>query len=336
MKRTALAAAFSLVPITVMAQNAVVQDIVDAHILPRFEALATQSHALADAAGQDCTPTSTALRAAYGDAFDTWIAASHLRFGPTETNDRAFAIAFWPDSRGATPRTLNALIQDKDPIVANGAEYAEVSIAARGFYALEFLLFDDALMVAGDADYHCKLVQSISADIVATTDAMYGDWQSEYRTTLLTPDPEGVYRSDTEALQELFKALSTGLQFTSDMRLGRPLGTFDKPRPTRAEVYRSGRSAAHVGLSLDSLQDIARRLASGDAALTAELNNDFNKARTKLDALNDPVFAGVTDPQSRLKVEVLKQSVDTIRTTVRDGLGPTLGVAAGFNSLDGD
>ena len=56
----------------------------------------------------------------------------------------------------------------------------------------------------------------------------------------------------------------------------------------------------------------------------------------KLTALDDPIFAGVAFPQPRLKVEILQQSVDTIRTTVRNALGPTLGVAEGFNALDGD
>ncbi|HBR37591.1 MAG TPA: peptidase M75, partial [Sulfitobacter pontiacus] len=50
------------------------------------------------------------------DAFDAWIAVSHLRFGPSETDNRAFALAFWPDSRGATPKTLAGLITDADPV----------------------------------------------------------------------------------------------------------------------------------------------------------------------------------------------------------------------------
>jgi uncharacterized protein len=89
-------------------------------------------------------------------------------------------------------------------------------------------------------------------------------------------------------------------------------------------------------LSLLALRDLAERLAASDTDLAEELDGYFARALKRLADLNDPVFAGVAEPQSRLRVEVVQQNVATIRTTVRDELGPELGVAAGFNSLDGD
>ena len=89
-------------------------------------------------------------------------------------------------------------------------------------------------------------------------------------------------------------------------------------------------------LSLHSLQDLALRLAADETDLSQKLNRQFSTAMEKLNALNDPVFQGVSEPQSRLKIEVVQQSVGIIRTTVQTDLGPTLGVAAGFNALDGD
>jgi predicted lipoprotein len=234
------------------------------------------------------------------------------------------------------PRALATLLTEQDPIAASATDYAQVSIAARGFYAMEFLLYDDALMPAGDTDYHCQLVQTISADIAQTTRGIWDDWQSDYAALMNNPSETGVYRSNEEALQELFKALGTGLQFTSETRLGRPLGTFDRPRPTRAEARRSDRSSAHVRLSLISLQDLASRLAGDHDAVAAHLNAGFNRALTQLTDLNDPTFASVVEPFTRIKVEIVQTSVEAIRTLVRDELGPTLGLAAGFNALDGD
>ncbi|WP_435138887.1 imelysin family protein [Pseudopelagicola sp. nBUS_19] len=334
MRRIALILCMMTAPKAATADT--IQDIVDGHILPRFEALATQTYALSDVAIMDCDPTSDALRSAYGDAFDAWISASHLRFGPTEVDDRAYALAFWPDSRGATPRALNALLADQDPIAASVETYGDVSIAARGFYAMEFLLYDETLIAVGEQKFHCQLVQTISADIALTTSNILEDWLSDYSGKLSEPAPDGIYRSDEEVLQEIFKSLSTGLQFTSETRLGRPLGTFDRPRPTRSEARRSERSASHVMLSLAALQDLAARLAGDDENMATTLDASFDRAMSQLDDLDDPTFAGVADPQTRLKIEVLQQSIDTIRAVVRDELGPTLGVAAGFNSLDGD
>lgn len=338
MKNVLLSIVLLAVPLAAMAQtpDQMIRGTIDQHILPRFEGLAVASQRLADTAEQDCNPVSDALRAAYEDALDAWVSASHLRFGPTEADDRAFALAFWPDSRGATPRSLSNLIADQDPIATSPQDYVHVSIAARGFYALEFLLYDAALRAAGDPEYHCTLIQTVTSDIANTANAILEDWQSDYVATMLEPGPDATYRSDEEALQEIFKALTAGLQFTSETRLGRPLGTFDRPRPIRAEARRSGRSARHVVLSLVSLQDLAKRLAVSDPDLSVALDDGFDRVLSRLADLNDPVFAGVAEPQGRLKVEVIQQSVDTIRAIVRDEVGPTLGVASGFNSLDGD
>lgn len=335
MKKLVFAAAFAAMPLAATADPSI-SEIVDSHILPRFEALASTSRALSDATDADCNPASQTVRDAYGRAFDAWIAVSHLRFGPTEVDDRAFALAFWPDSRGATPRALSAMISDADPIAIDAAAYADVSIAARGLYAMEFLLYDSDLMKAGDPTYRCRLVQTVAADIATTSAAIHDDWQTDYAQVLLTPGPDAIYRSDAEVLQEMLRALTTGLQFTQDSRLGRPLGTFERPRPTRAEARRSERSARHVKLSLVSLQDLASYLTSFDAALAEKLAAQFRDALAKLDDLNDPTFAGVANPQTRLKLEIISQAVGVIRTTVNSELGPTLGVAAGFNALDGD
>lgn len=338
MKNVLLSIVLQAMPLAAMAQtpDQMIRDTIDQHILPRFEGLAASSQRLAETAVQDCNPDSDALRAAYEDSLDAWVSASHLRFGPTEVDDRAFALAFWPDSRGATPRSLTTLIADQDPIATSPQDYAQVSIAARGFYALEFLLYDSALRAAGDPEYYCKLIQTVTSDIANTAIAILEDWQPDYVTTMLEPGPVATYRSDEEALQEIFKALTTGLQFTSETRLGRPLGTFERPRPIRAEAWRSGRSARHVALSLVSLQDLAKGLATSDPDLAVALDDGFDRALSQLADLKDPVFAGVAEPHGRLKVEVIQQSVDTIRAIVRDEVGPTLGVASGFNSLDGD
>ena len=335
MKRIFATCALALLPSWSTAQT-ITADIVENHILPRFQTLAEAGQAFADAAAIDCTPASATLQNAYGTAFDAWIAASHLRFGPTEVDDRAFALAFWPDSRGAIPKSLGTLIREGDPIAQSAAAYQDMSIAARGFYAMEFLLYDPVISTAGDDTYRCQLVQTVAADIAILTGDIADDWTNNYATLLTNPNADGVYRNDAEALQELFKALTTGLQFTSDARLGRPLGTFDAPRPRRAEAWRSARTVRHVTVALENLADLANRLSQDDPALQADLNTVFALAMAQITALDDPAFAGVADPVSRIKVEAIRSRVEQIREITENDLGPHLGVASGFNALDGD
>lgn len=313
-----------------------IQGIVDTHILPGFETLAIRSEDLARISSFYCSASSTSLRSAYAAAFDAWLAVSHLNFGPAARDDRAYALAFWPDTRGATPKVLRDLIRKNDPIALSPEDYTDVSIAARGFYALEFLIYDRELSMAGDDEYRCKLVQTIAEDIENLAASIHADWQNDYAKLLLSTSNEGLYRSHSEALQQLFKALTTGLQFTSEARLGRPLGTFERPRPKRAEAWRSGRSGRHVLISLAGLRDIAILLAPEGSVLEKRLGSAFEHALSQLAAVDDPVFSGVAAPQTRIKIEIVQQSVEAIRSLVRDELGPELGVSAGFNAMDGD
>ncbi|WP_417207993.1 imelysin family protein [Antarctobacter sp.] len=308
-----------------------VDAIVDGHVLPHYRTLASETAALAGAAAADCSPDSAQLRAAYGTAFDAWVAVSHLRFGPSEHGDRAFALAFWPDSRGATPKALGRLIGGEDPVINSLETFQSVSIAARGFYAMEFMLYDPQFATAGVAGYRCSLVQVMAADIADISADILAGWENGY-ADLMRQAGNDTYRTPDEAAKQLFTALSTGLEFTADTRLGRPLGSFEQPRPNRAEARRSERSLHHVVLSLQALRDLGARLSDGDAKLDAA----FERALQRAAILDDPVFAGVSDPQGRLRIETLQQRIAEIREIVSNDLGPRLGIAAGFNSLDGD
>jgi hypothetical protein len=334
--RHLLLAVLLILPTVARAQDHLptIQAVVEEHILPRVADLAATTEVLEEIAGADCSPTSPTLRAAFGEAFDAWIRVSHLRFGPAETDNRAFELAFWPDPRGATQRTLSGWISDQDPFVENPDAFASASVAGRGFYALEMVLYDPQLSAA-DPDYLCALITAQTRDIARLAGEIEDDWTGGYAALMLEPGND-IYRSDTEALQELYKALGTGLQFTSDTRLGLPLGTFDRPRPKLAEARRSGRSLRHVVLSLTSLRQLAGLLAVDTPNAGAALDDAFATALERAESLDDPDFAGVAEPQSRLRAEILQQDIDRIRVTGAAALGPALSVAQGFNALDGD
>ncbi|MCT8162175.1 imelysin family protein [Pseudoruegeria sp. SHC-113] len=305
--------------------------IVEGHVLPGYQALARETAHLADTAAQGCAPDSPELQTAYHAAFDAWVSVSHLRFGPSEQDDRAFALAFWPDPRSATPKALAGLIATEDPVVETPEAFTTVSIAARGFYALEYLLFDPHLVSAASPAYHCALVQAITSDIAANAEAILASWEGGYGALMIVPGND-TYRSETEAAQQMFTALTTGLEFTANARLGRPLGSFDAPRPTRAEARRSGRSLRHVVLSLTATRDLAALISGEDAGVDAA----FADALARAEGLQDPTLAGVSDPASRFRIEALQQEVDALRRLLAEQVGPSLGLAAGFNALDGD
>ena len=227
------------------------------------------------------------------------------------------------------------MIRDNDPIVNDAEAFQTLSIAARGLYALEFLLFDPAFAPDGEDGYYCALVKAIAAEIERNATAMRDDWQT-YQTALREPTEAGPYRDEKEALREVYKALGTGLQFTADARLGRPLGTFDRPRPNRAEARRSKRSLRHVEVSLQSTFELALILSQTEPDIQASLRLAFERSLELVSDLDDPDFSGVTEQSGRFRVEVLQQSIVRILDILTLELAPALGVTAGFNALDGD
>ncbi|MEM9050229.1 MAG: imelysin family protein [Pseudomonadota bacterium] len=337
MYRPALAGLLALaLPLSALPSAADPGALVDVHVMPGFVSFDAAAAALSEAAQTSCNPEDSALRTAYGAAFDAWIRVSHLRFGPTETQDRGFALAFWPDSRGKTAKALAQMIAQEDAAARSAELFRTVSVAARGFYAFEFLLYDPTYAEMGSDSYRCTLIRAIAADIANNAAAILQDWQAGYAALFATAGANDTYRTTAEANQELFKAVSTGLEFTLTMRLGRPLGTFERPRPNRAEARRSERSLRHIVLSLEATQALALGLADGDAPLTETLERAFTRALDLAAALDDPVLAMVAEPSGRFRVEALQSAVKAAHAAVLGQLGPKLGVAVGFNSLDGD
>ena len=145
--------ALALLPLPAMAGT---PEVVNDHILPATDRFATAAHALADAAGADCS--ASALDAPYQQAFDAWMGLSHLAFGPLEQDGRALTVAFWPDPRGLVARSVRGLVADQDPVVDDPSGFAEVSIAGRGLMALEQLMADEV------GDYECRYARAIATD----------------------------------------------------------------------------------------------------------------------------------------------------------------------------
>ena len=134
-------------------------------------------------------------------------------------------------------------------------------------------------------------------------------------------------------MRALYTQVLSGLEFTADQRLGRPLGTFERPRPRRAEAWRSERSLRNVLLAADAAQSLAHALAETDLPLTDAAMVGVREAAAKV---TDPGFQDIDDPQARLQVEVLAQEVRSLRTAIANEVGAPLGIAPGFNSSDGD
>ncbi|WP_323005061.1 imelysin family protein [Pseudorhodobacter sp.] len=297
------------------------------HILPGYANFALATQTLSDAAATACEAET--LRPAFQTAFDAWMGVQHLRFGPVEQGGLGLSIGFWPDPKGSGARAQAALLT-AEPAVLEPDNFAQQSIAARGLFALERLLYPAEPLPADP----CALIRATTHDLARVAALINTAWTTDYAQTVLTAGEAGnsIYLTRPEVRQALFTQLVTSLEFTDDSRLGRPLGIFSKPRPERAEARASGRSLRNILLSLQAQRALVATLTPDAPQTMAAFDHAIHLAQT----LDDPVLAGVADPESRLKVEILQQAIKALRETVLSELGPELDVGIGFNAADGD
>jgi predicted lipoprotein len=300
---------------------------VNNHILPGYAALADATRALADAAAASCDPAT--LKEPFNAAFDAWVGIQQITFGPVEANGTGLAIEYWPDPKGSGIKAQHGLLLG-DPVALQPDNFAEQSVAARGLTGLERLLYPAEPLPADP----CPLIRATAADLARMAAEVNAAWTGGYARTMLTAGDPGntTYLTRPEVRQALYTQVIAGLEFLQDQRLARPLGTFAKPRPERAEARASGRSLTNVRLSLRALKHLVETL-SPDVPLTLAA---FDRAIGLADRLDDPVFDGVATPSGRLKVEILQQAVTAVRDAAVAELAPELDVGIGFNAADGD
>lgn len=299
------------------------------HIQPGYAGFASATLALQQASAASCDVQT--LRPAFTAAWDAWMAVAHLHFGPSEEQGRALAILFWPDPKGLGAKAQRGLLTG-DAAALTPEAFADQSVAARGLAGLERLLYAEK---PPEAD-PCPLIRATAADLARMAAEISAGWQGDtgYGATLLSAGQPGNsrYLSQKEARQAVFTQLISGLEFLADTRIGRPLGSFERPRPERAEARLSGRAARNVLLSLQAMKAMALTLDPA-ARQTAKA---FDHAIDLAQRLNDPDFQLISQPQPWLKLQILQQAVRASREAAVQEIAPVLGVTLGFNSLDGD
>lgn len=302
------------------------------HQFGAFRDAATALHTTAQAhcAG---TATKAELSAAYKNAYLTWAPLDSYQFGPVEQLSAALTVNFWPDKKNFVGRGLNALLELPQDSLSNPATIAAGSAATQGLPAIERLLTGDLPI--------CPASEGISGYLAQTAQALYAGWfdAGGWAELTLTAGPDNpVYLSEEEFTKALFTALDFGLTRLLDARIGRPLGTYGRPFPKRAEAWRSGLSNDLIGAQIEGVAQMLERGFAEDIpeADRARVLDVLGQARDRLDKIGAPMDQAVADPLTRIRVEGLYSKVMSARTELEQRVGPALGVQTGFSAADGD
>lgn len=321
---------------------------IDRVIVPTFAAAVTAAERLAEAtrtlAASGDADALVAVRAAYAGAKDAWERAEALCLGPASL--QRFRVDFWP-TRSATIARAIAGAGPLDP-----AAVAAMGSAAKGFPALDWLLFDgaeaDLLADARRRAYAAAAAAALHEDLT-TMAAQWDQADPDVRLGLVA-NSGGLMaeRADAQlALDGLVNMLIAGLGRGIRDQVEKPLGA-DKgkgPRPQSVESPGARRGlrdlagnlagfAAAVGTvadapSLASLLD-ARVPGSADGLIAA-----IATAQAQAAALRDADLA-VLVVEEPARLDPLISALRALRTTTRTQVTAVLGVTIHFGDSDGD
>ncbi|HMR30033.1 MAG TPA: imelysin family protein [Geminicoccaceae bacterium] len=327
------------------------------YVAPRFEALAIAAGGLDEAAGAFCRQPAAEPLARLREAFVTttvaWAAVEHLRTGPASIANRVERIYFWPERKNVTQRQLAALLRRPEAASLTAADLAGGSVAVQGLPALEMLIHGDeaeAALLAGDMA-RCGVVGAIASNVAAIAADLAREWSAPdgFQAVLDRPEtPNPFFADGAEAARRLFNDLLTLFQLVGDVKLQAPMGeSLDRARPTLTEGWRSGRSLRMIAANLASAR--AMFGAEGGFGLHSllfegmdsreidrEVQNAFDAAETALAAIPEPLDRAVQTEEGRAAVMTFLHHWRRARDQVAQRFGPTVGIAVGFNALDGD
>jgi predicted lipoprotein len=273
----------------------------------------------------------------YLDAFkSTWLAWAPLdayQFGPIEQRGAVLTIGFWPDKKGFVARGLKTLLTQPAESLNNPAVVAAHSVAAQGLPAIERLLFSDLPA--------CPAIVGISAHIRDMAQLLFDDWfaQGGWADLARSAGPDNpVYLTDAEFTKVLYTAIDFELTRIADARLGRPLGTFDSPKPKRAEAWRSGLSLDIIDAQLAGIATLLEYGFAGDVFNPSRhwVLGVIQDTRNRIPEIGAPLDQAVSHPTTRIRVEGLQTQVRYLLLQFDEDIGPGLGVETGFSAGDGD
>ncbi|WP_029031832.1 imelysin family protein [Salinarimonas rosea] len=311
-------------------------------LAPAYDALAEATAAQASAweaacAAQGPSVDRAPLDAAFHEAADAYARIEPVRTGPVAEDFRFERLAFWPERRNASGRALAQLEALDDEALLAPERFGETSVAGQGFTALERLLFDAdtraALAEGGErAPRLCRIGEAIAGALATTAGEIARAWRDETLPALASDAGEA-----QRAAARLATDMLSGLEAIETLKLGLPIGAdLADARATRAEMWRSGRSARQIALNLEGTEALVRALVDGDETRAPDTLRALAQAERLARSAPADLGEAAADPARRGRVLLLAAAVASARSNAATELPPALDVVTGFNALDGD
>ncbi|AIZ63581.1 hypothetical protein PK28_07555 [Hymenobacter sp. DG25B] len=319
-------------------------------IVPGYTALnteTTQLKAAIDAfVAAPGEATLASARAELQQAYTAWQMVSGYEFGPAEQQMLRTNLNIYPATTSTIESNISAGSYDLE---------SSANLSAKGFPALDYLLYSDASATAVIARFVAqsnrgRYLQDVAANINTRVGATTAGWQS-YTATFQKSEGTAV----GSAVGNLVNQLNSDIDMTKRAKVGIPSGRFTAgtAQPTKVEAYYSGLSlpllksslqaekamflgqnaAGANGLGLDDYLDHVGAKYNNEA-LSAAIAKKFDEAIAATDAVQGPLSQAVTtQPQA---VGAVYQKLQELIVLTKTDMPAALGVSITYTDNDGD
>ena len=273
-----------------------------------------------------------AMREGYAASALAWRRLETAGTGPAVAGETPSTVYFWPDKHGTAGRQLTTALRARDPALTDPSLLADRSVGLKSLATLEVLLYGSSVPAEAD-EFACGYARAIAA------------FQAEVAAALADAAP-GDPATDGAVADSMFRGMLAALDVVIALELERPLGAdLAAARGERSRAWRSGLGLPMIGAALATVERIytapggfssliqaSAELSAFDAVLRGRLQD----ANAAIVAVPMPLHLAVADAQARPAVERLLEELRAVRRLLQERLAPALGLASGFNALDGD
>ncbi|MCU0655549.1 MAG: hypothetical protein MUF64_09745 [Polyangiaceae bacterium] len=334
-------------------RGAVLVALVDVVVLPSLAEVATRAEAMTVALDALATQPSEAslqgARAAWSEARGAFRRTLAFGIGPSDDILVTGGILDEPTN----PEKLDALLQAQPPVDLTAVRSAPAS--ARGFLAIEALLFDPAL--SGEqllarfstdplAEGYKSTLKALGADLRDKLLAIVTGWEQDFaRQVRSAGSGSSVFKAQRDAFDVLLnRALSVSDRALDVLRKSAGITTDDPLTPVADRSDRTLDDLRDDLRGIENLYTCSRDGKSGPsvASVVAEVNRGADEGMKAAVAAALAALAGFQGPlrgaaaSRQAEVDELLARLRQVKTTMATQVFNALGVSVGISDKDGD
>jgi len=337
-------------------REAMLKNYAEELIIPAYEELYVSMQELIESVDSlENNPSVQNLENLKGDwkkTYRTWIAANAFNVGPSAeqglNKSLIEEIATFPISETKIQSTIESGILN----------FNDFNRDARGFFALEYLLFhspntssDSVLNLFNEQKNRIVFVKECAQNILTRVERVLNEWQTTYKNEFISRNGTDVGSSTSQLYNEFVKSFETIKNLKLELPLGKRPGQ-TQVEPKLVEAYYSSNSLEFLEIHIQTIEriyfgksktgtdglgfkDYLETVTNGKELVASTLSQ-WEKVITSLNSIptTSPISVLVQsnpEPLDNLRIELQKQT-----RFFKSDMSSLLGIAITFSSGDGD